>query len=113
MRKCYIYIYIYIVIKVYILIIKGSEYNIGVWNNTVDPDINVFNRIEFDCDYVTDSEFTKLYKVQMNDSLNFSLIYFNARSLKTNFDNVKSYLRNLGKKFHIIAISESWFDEKI
>ena len=37
-----------IVIKVYILIIKGSEYNIGVSNNTVDPDINVFNRIEFD-----------------------------------------------------------------
>ena len=49
----------------------------------------------------------------MNDSLNFSLIYFNARSLKTNFDNVKSYLRNLGKKCHIIVISESWFDEKI
>ena len=31
----------------------------------------------------------------------------------TNFDNVKSYLRNLGKKCHITVISESWFDEKI
>ena len=51
--------------------------------------------------------------MQINDSLNFSLIHSNARSLKTNFENIKSYLLNLGKKNHIIAISESWFDEKI
>ena len=48
----------------------------------------------------------------MNNSLTISLIHFNARSLKANFDNVKSYLSNLGKNFHIIAISESWLDEK-
>ena len=88
---------------------RHTKYNIGDWNNTVDPDIIFFNGIEFDCDYVADSQF----KVQINDGLNFSFIHFNARSLKANIDNVKSYLRNLGKTFHIIAISESWFDEKI
>ena len=34
---------------------RQSEYNIGDWNNKVDPDIIFLNGIKFDCDYVTDS----------------------------------------------------------
>ena len=40
-----------------------------------------------------------------------SVIHFNARSLKTNLDKIKDTVRDLEYKFHVIAISESWFKE--
>ena len=36
---------------------------------------------------------------------------FNARSLKANLNKIKDTLRELEYKFHIIAISETWFKE--
>ena len=77
------------------------------WDNKIDPEVNFYNDINFECNYVTDSQF----KVQLNDNIDFSVIHFNARSLRANVDTVKEYLKNLGKDFHVIAISESWFDE--
>ena len=88
---------------------NDTEYKINNWEDKIDPDLNFYNEIDLDCNYVTDSQFN----VQIKNNVDFSIIHFNARSLKANFENVKTYLNSLSKEFHIIAISESWFDENI
>ena len=37
------------------------------------------------------------------------IIHFNARSLKSNFEQIRMYLTTLDVSFHIIAISDTWF----
>ena len=38
-------------------------------------------------------------------------VLYNARNLKANLDHINDTLRELEYKFHIIAISETWFKE--
>ena len=40
------------------------------------------------------------------------VIHFNARSIRANFENTKSFLKTLQKSYHVIAITESWLDAK-
>ena len=54
MRKCYIYNRY---IGIHFNHKRHSEYIIDDWNNTVDP---FFQWNSFDCDYVSNFEFTKL-----------------------------------------------------
>ena len=39
-----------------------------------------------------------------------SMIHFNARSLKANYDFIRDYVYKMKKDVHIIAISETWLE---
>ena len=41
---------------------------------------------------------------------NFSIIYFNARSLVKNDNEITNYLNSLNHKFNVIVISETWLN---
>ena len=72
-----------------------------------DPDNHFYNNISNNCEYYTDEQF--ISNVTMEGAL--SLVHFNSRSLYSNFSNIKTYLSKF-KKFNIIAISETWLDNK-
>ena len=38
----------------------------------------------------------------------FSVLHFNIRSMKKNFENVQEYLKNLSASFSAICLSETW-----
>ena len=78
------------------------------FRSEIDPDNNFFNSTSKECDYFTDSQFTDKFVGHNKD---FSIIHFNARSLKKKFCNIEQYLQQLNVKFDIIAVSETWFDK--
>ena len=83
-----------------------TELSENDWETDVDPDSNFFNDYNFECKYYTDSKF----QAESRNIDGFTIIYFNARSLKTNFKYIESYIAELGKDFHVIAITESWLE---
>ena len=84
-----------------------TDYNQCDFENQIDPDNNFFNDTNNVCKYYTDDQFNEI--TNMSGSLN--MIHVNARSLKANFEHVKSYLDILKCKFDVIAISETWLCE--
>ena len=84
-----------------------TEYNYCDFENQVDPDNNFFNDINNVCKYYTDDQFNE----NVNTSGSFNVIHLNARSIKANFENVKTFLDVLNCKFDVIAVSETWLCE--
>ena len=84
-----------------------SEYNVGDFEEDIDPNNNVFADIEKVCSYYTATEFNNKVK----SSHNLSIIHFNCRSIKANFENMKRYLHALNVRFDVIAISETWLSD--
>jgi hypothetical protein len=82
---------------------KNSELD-----SSIDPN-NLFDSIDTSCSYFTDTEFKK--NVSAIQGLSF--IHFNARSLCSNFDSIKTYIQDLNKPFDVIAISETWLNEHV
>ncbi len=80
------------------------EYNVCDFKNKIDPNKNFFASIENSCSYYTPQEFNKTCKLDEN----ISVIPFNCRSIKANFENLKTYIWSLDYNFDIIAISETW-----
>ena len=72
-----------------------NECRTGDWENTVDPDTNFFNDIKFNCEYYTDAKF----RAEMKCISGLKIIHFNARSLKSNFEQIKMYLTTLYYRF--------------
>ena len=68
----------------------------------------MFNNISVSCSYYTDEQFNS--GAAINDT-KFSIVHFNARSLKKNFTKIKDCLDALKCSFDIIAISETWEDQ--
>ena len=64
------------------------------------------NKTGQDCKYYLDEEITQA----VNDIDGLSIIHFNARSLKANFDSIKNYITRFGTQFKVIAISETWLE---
>ena len=83
---------------------KRCENKSSGFDNKFDPNENFLDAIENTCSYYTQSEFID----KKIGSKNLSIVHFNARSLKNNFESLNTYLRSLDYKFDIIAISESW-----
>ena len=83
---------------------RYNEYNISDNRSNVDPDNNFYNSLNSDCDYLTDHNFAAKFK----NIQGFSVIHFNCRSIRSCFDDLKQYLSDIGKKFDVICISESW-----
>ena len=77
------------------------------FDSAIDSGSNFYNSVNIDCQYYTMNKF--------NDS-NFnnrgiSLVHFNARSLKCNFNSICDCINNLNYSFDVIAISETWIDD--
>ena len=52
----------------------------------------------------------KSFNSQLGKTSGFSIIHFNARCLRKNFDYIVEYCSSLKTKFDVIAVSETWFD---
>ena len=81
-----------------------TEHNVCDFEDKIDPNNNFFANIESECSYYTASEFNN----KMKPGQNLSLIHFNCRSIKANFENMNYFLESLDVKFDIIAVSETW-----
>ena len=60
-------------------------------------------------DYITHDQLSSLSQ-DIEQSL--SIIHFNCRSMKSNFDNIDCLLERCGVKFSIMALSETWMNEE-
>ena len=69
--------------------------------NNIDPDNNY--KINDSCSYLVD---TNNLKVKTNKQL--SMITFNIRSIRTNFENFTYLLNRMNTKIHIICLTETW-----
>ena len=81
-----------------------SDHRIMEHENNIDPDKNLFNKLIHDCTYYTDEQFVT--SVKLVDSI--TMIHFNSRSLYSNFEAIKEYLRLFKRPFSVIAVSETW-----
>ena len=79
----------------------------------IDPDKNLlcFNK---NVSYYTEAELNRF--VGENKSRNYnskmSVLHINARSINKNFDNVMLLINSIKITFKVIAISETWIDDK-
>ena len=53
----------------------------------------------------------QLSSMHNNILQSFSLIHFNCRSLKKNFDSIDNLLHGCSSKFSVIALSETWMND--
>ena len=84
-------------------IVPSYRHNIDFYTHN-PQNKNFLDTIENVCSYYTQSEFID----KKISSKHLSVIHFNVRSLKNNFESLNTYLSSLNYKFDIIAISESW-----
>ena len=72
--------------------------------NDIDPDLNyLFNDT---CDYTYNTE-----EIKVNSSDGLTMVTFNIRSIKKNFDNFEQLLCRLKCKIHIICLTETWLND--
>ena len=65
------------------------------------------------CNYYTNHDFHKLSsKFQSDKAKPFSIFHTNIQSLSHNFDQLELLLTDLGYKFDVIALTETWNPEK-
>ena len=72
----------------------------------IDPELNFYNEINVSNKYYEEDLFHDIFK---NDR-GLSVIHFNVRSLRANFDKLCQCLDNLNYKFDVIAITETWMN---
>ena len=76
-------------------------------NKDQDPDENLFESFK-DCSYSTPSELKVLLEKIPTRNQHFSVISFNIRSLKKNFEEFKDFITDLEYEFSVISLSETW-----
>lgn len=76
--------------------------------NNTDPENNLLSNISISCRYYTEHQ----YNTMIRGEKKISVIHFSARSLYSNFQTIQEYLRQLNNPFNIIAISETWINNK-
>ena len=79
-------------------------------HNEVDPDVNVFQDIpSFDTKYYSPPEVKQSFKNFSDDAV--SIFHVNIRSMKDNFENVKTLYYALDFRFSIICFFETLADD--
>ena len=92
------------------------------YNSIPNPDANLFgidpeNDLEInfvsqpDCNYYSAYDFHLLCQKQNKNrdgAENLSILHTNIQSLMHNFEDLETLVNDLGQKFHIIALSETW-----
>ena len=83
-----------------------SENNLNITlSNSIEPDSNFFNTCSFETSVLSITESRNLLKKTDN---NFSVLNFNIRSMRKNFENLKLLLQDLNFSFKIICLTETW-----
>ena len=81
-----------------------------------DPDTNFFSQLkqgsEGISDYYSEKEF-KAFSDNQNMNNDFSIIHFNVRSLKANYDTLALCLTKLNFSFKVIGLTETWLNDDI
>ena len=95
-----------------------NEFNFDTFEYTSNKDSHYdivdsgsqFERSKFcnSCEYYNDSEF----RVKFDNIQGFSIIHFNCRSARNNFEKIESYLTNLDYLFDVIVLTETWLDDE-
>ena len=79
-----------------------------------DPDTNCFTQLKQasigTSEYYTENEFKSSVEHQ-NMNSDFSIIHFNVRSLKANYDTLSLCLTKLDFSFKAIGLTETWLNE--
>ena len=73
-----------------------------------ESDQSRFSADDVDCKYYVPTNFNQLYD-SLKENVTFSMVHFNCRSLKRNFDNVQVFLQCCNCNFTVIGVSETWF----
>ena len=74
-------------------------------NNNQDPDENLTENYQ-NCSYFTPDELKEsIEKIPLKG---FSIISFNIRSMKKNFEEFKDFITNLNYEFSVISLTETW-----
>ena len=76
------------------------------YEHKIDTECLLYNDLPTHCRYFTPAQFSTNFS-GTDRANNLSVIYFNARSLKANWNKIKDTLRELEYQFRIIAISET------
>ena len=76
-------------------------------NNNQDPDENL-SEIFKNCSYFTPDELKVLLKQYPEGNKSLSIICFNIRSMKKNFEEFKAFFTELNDEFSIISLTETW-----
>ena len=74
-------------------------------NNNQDPDENLTENFK-NCSYFTSNELK--HSLEKIPHKNFSIISFNIRSMKKNFEEFRNFLNNLNYEFSVISLTETW-----
>ena len=74
-------------------------------NNNQDPDENLTENFK-NCSYFTPNELKESLKDVPYK--NFSIISFNIRSMKKNFEEFRDFITNLNYEFSVICLTETW-----
>ena len=89
----------------------SSELN-DLYKKCVNLEKQVNERIQerniLDSCYVTRDQLSAIAKNIMSS---FSLIHFNSRSVKTNFDSIDNLLHSCKSDFSVVALSETWMND--
>ena len=79
---------------------KNDTYNNKYLDN-IDPDINY--KVDDTCDYIVNTN-----AIKANTSKELTMITFNIRSIKKNFNNFVDLLCTIKCKIYIICLTETW-----
>ena len=74
-------------------------------NNNQDPDENLTENFK-NCSYFTPNELKESLKNVPHKI--FSIISFNIRSMKKNFEEFRDFITNLNLEFSVICFTETW-----
>ena len=78
-----------------------------IFNDSFDPDSNIFNTHGFTTTTYFTPEILKVM-IKENNYISFSVLHFNIRSLNKNFEIPKNLLVEINFCFRVIFITESW-----
>ena len=74
------------------------------FDDKIDPDKEFFNNININCEYFTQTSFSK----NVTKINGFSIIHFNCRSIRKNFSAMVDVIQSMKYDFDVIAVSETW-----
>lgn len=86
---------------------NSSEYQLCELTKDLDPDNNVYSNFDRHCKYYAEERFTSEVSVKNG----IGIIHINCRSLKKNFEGVKTLISTSKVNFDVIALSETWLSE--
>ena len=89
------------------LLFKSAEFKYSEFSKDIDPDNYVYSNLISNLNYVTQEQL----EVSVSSCMGFSMIHFNARSLKKNFDKIEKFILYCKIKFDVIAVSENWLTQ--